>query len=389
MKFASIVSARPSLSEAIRETIAGVEAELEVEPDLVFIFASSDHAERYDEIPEQVARAFPRAVVAGCSARSVLGAGRELEDRPGLSLIAGLLPGVELQAFHLDPASGRAPRELFPADPDASPHFVLLADPFTGQSEQIVQLLDTAFPSAVKVGGIASGGLQPGEDALFLGERTHRRGIVGVAISGDVEIDPIVAQGCRPIGQPLFVTRHEGNRIDELDGKPAVELLRALFAGLEPRDRELFRNSLFVGIVMRGDQTEYLQGDFLIRNLVGMDPEGGAIAVAADLSQAHVIQFHLRDARTSAQDLDACLTRYARAARATDPSGALLFSCLGRGEGLYGEPDHDSRLFASRLGELPLGGFFCNGEIGPVGDRTYLHGYTSSFAIFRPARRLS
>jgi small ligand-binding sensory domain FIST len=210
-----------------------------------------------------------------------------------------------------------------------------------------------------------------------------RFGLVGVGLSGDLQLDAIVAQGCRPIGHPMFVTRCKDGLLLELDGRPPLGLLQELYEGLAARDQELFQESLFVGLVMREDQVEYGQGDFLIRNLIGMDDESGAVAVGAELRDAQVVQFHLRDARTSSDDLEACLRRYQADRREPPPAGALLFSCLGRGRHLYGEPDHDSRAFARHLGGVPLGGFFCNGEIGPVQDRTYLHGYTSSFAVFR------
>jgi small ligand-binding sensory domain FIST len=205
-----------------------------------------------------------------------------------------------------------------------------------------------------------------------------------VTISGEIDVDTIVAQGCRPIGQPSFVTRCQRNVLFEIDGRPPLRVLEELYQTLGERDRELFRHSLFLGIVMNELQHEYRQGDFLIRNLIGIDQEAGAIAVGAMLHEGMVVQYHLRDARTSAEDLESLLARY----EVTEPGGSLLFSCLGRGVHLYGRPDHDTDLFRRRLGEVPLGGFFCNGEIGPVQGRTFLHGYTSSFGIFRPRRRL-
>jgi small ligand-binding sensory domain FIST len=110
------------------------------------------------------------------------------------------------------------------------------------------------------------------------------------------------------------------------------------------------------------------------------------MAVGALLEESSVVQFHLRDARTSADDLEAHLCRYRDEAKDTPAKGALLFSCLGRGVHLYGSADHDSHLFRHHLGEIPLGGFFCNGEIGPVQNKTFLHGYTSAFGLFRQAQ---
>jgi small ligand-binding sensory domain FIST len=267
--------------------------------------------------------------------------------------------------------------------------FILIADPFTFDTETFVRRFDESFPLSVKMGGLASGGTQAGDSSLFLGGQVYRSGLVGVALQGDVEIDPIVAQGCRPIGAPMFVTGCRDNMLLELDGRRPGQVLEELYAKAEARDRQLMRSSLFLGLEMDADQQEYQHGDFLIRNLLGMDAENGAVFVAAALRPGQVVQFHLRDARTSADDLELRLTAYARRIDPRcAPEGALLFSCLGRGAHLYGTPDHDSRALRRRFGDLPLGGFFCNGEIGPVQGRTFLHGYTSAFGIFRRRTRL-
>jgi small ligand-binding sensory domain FIST len=186
----------------------------------------------------------------------------------------------------------------------------------------------------------------------------------------------------------MLVTRCQGNVLFELDQRPPLERLSELHEALPPRDRELFRHSLFLGLEMKEDEVEYREGELLVRNLVGIDQASGAIAVGAHLKQLQVAQFLLRDARTATEDLTRLLERY-RASMSVGPTGALLFSCLGRGAHLFGRPDHDTDLFREKLGEIPLGGFFCNGEIGPVGGATFLHGYTSAFALFReesPAR---
>jgi small ligand-binding sensory domain FIST len=189
----------------------------------------------------------------------------------------------------------------------------------------------------------------------------------------------------------MFITRGREHVLLELDGRPALQVLGELYQILKPADRELFHHSLFLGIAMRGHQQEYHAGDFLIRNLAGILEEQGGLAVGAHLSEGQVVQFHLRDKNTSAHDLDALCRRYqmAHGAEGSPPHGALLFSCLGRGVHLYGEPDHDSKLIIQHLGEVPIGGFFCNGEIGPVHHQTFLHGYTSSIGIFRPRHNKS
>jgi small ligand-binding sensory domain FIST len=181
----------------------------------------------------------------------------------------------------------------------------------------------------------------------------------------------------------MFVTRCRDNVLYEVDGRAPLELLQELYERADRREQALLQSGLFAGIQMRSDPTgEYGVGDFLVRNLVGMDRESGALEVAAPLHEGQVLQFQLRDARSAAADLEARLRHYAEGKSGT-PEGALLFSCLGRGRGLYGIPDHDSDLFRRLVGELPLAGFFGNGEIGPVENETFLHSYTSAFGIFR------
>jgi small ligand-binding sensory domain FIST len=263
------------------------------------------------------------------------------------------------------------------------PAFLLLADPYSFETETYVRGLDRVYPFAPKVGGLASGARQVGGTALYLGNQVYHSGCVTLALTGNIEIDAVVAQGCRPIGDPMFVTMAHENLIRELDGRPPREVLARLFERLPAADRELFSQSLFLGLAMRTDASEYLPGDFLIRNILGMDPQSGALWVNATIPANSVVQFHLRDAQTSAHDLIRTLTAYGASRPVQPDAGALLFSCQGRGMELYGQADHDSNAFRRLVGDVPLGGFFCSGEIGPIQNATYLHGYTSAFAVFR------
>jgi small ligand-binding sensory domain FIST len=389
MRWASALSQKARLEDALVESATSIREALGgVSPDLVAVFVSAHHRPAYVRLGELVQRELPGSFVLGCTAFGVIGAGREIEGEPALSLTAASLPGVELQSFRIEelPDKGASPEELRQVFGirAARPHLLLLADPLTLDGADLVSLLDLAYPGMVKIGGLASGGSSPGENRLFLGEEALWGGAVGVALSGNLAVDTIVAQGCRPIGHPMLVTRCEGNVIHQLDGKPPLAVLRELFETLSERDRELFQHSLFAGVEMRQDQVEYREGELLVRNLVGADSDTGSLAVGAELQPMQVLQFLLRDARTAEEDLARLLDRSKQ--RGASPRGALLFSCVGRGAHLFGRPDHDSALFQEKVGPVPLGGFFCNGEIGPVGGTTFLHGYTSAFALFREAR---
>ncbi|MCH8103244.1 MAG: FIST C-terminal domain-containing protein [Chloroflexi bacterium] len=204
---------------------------------------------------------------------------------------------------------------------------------------------------------------------------------MGVALTGDIEIDTIVAQGCRPVGEPMVVTECERNVIKRLGDKTPLEVLKDLFSNGDEQDRLLMRRALHIGVVMDRLATSFGAGDFLIRNVMGLDEDTGALIVGETLQEGQVVQFHLRDAEAAREDLAAVLDRYLEDNPDREPAAALLFSCVGRGQHLFRRPNHDTELFEEMVARVPLTGFFCNGEIGPVGGTTFLHGYTSSFAL--------
>lgn len=390
MKWAASLSEHTSLENAVKECAVAIKQNLAgAEPDLLCAFISQSFSEQYKEAGELIQAELPAKTFIGCSAGGVIGAGREVENRPALSLTAALLPGVLVKPFVIQDedipdmdASPRAWENLVGVKAVEKPQFILLADPFSFRADSFIVGLDYAFPKAVKVGGLASGAQAPGDNALYLNKLCLRSGLAGLALLGDVAVDTIVAQGCRPIGPPLTITDCEQNILLGVNGTPPLQMLQSIVDGLPDSDRELVPHSLFIGLAMDPHKEKQGQGDFLIRNIVGADGKKGILAIGALLRRGQTMQFHLRDAQTSADDLRQLLGRHEPMKDKT--RGALLFSCMGRGEYLYGRPDHDSLLFRSAVGSVPLGGFFCNGEIGPVSGTTYLHGYTSCFGLFRP-----
>ena len=392
MHWSSAVSEQADLSAAVAECAATVRDDLEGrEADLVAAFVSAHHADAHADLPRLIKSEIGAAALFGCSGGGVIGAGLEVEHRPGFAMTAAVLPDVSLTPFHFEddalPDGDAGPgawEELVRAKSAQEPDFIILADPFSLRGEHLLMGLDYAFPAAVKIGGLASGAERPGANALFLGDEVFSSGAVGLAIHGDVAIDTVVAQGCRPIGKPLHVTECSQNLLLGVDGRTPVEVVREIFEELSERDRALAQHSLFLGVVMDELNDSPQLGDFLIRNIVGADAKRGAFAIGEMLKEGQTVQFHLRDAETSALDLSGMLSRYAAESPSLQQAGALMFSCLGRGSYLYGRPDHDTDMFRDKVGAMPLTGFFCNGEIGQVGGSTYLHGYTSSFGIFRP-----
>ena len=408
MRFAAALSEHPDPVAATKAVVQQVVAPLNGRPcHLAAVFVSSRYRTDWPPVLRHIRQALGNPLLIGCTGGGVLGGDQELEGVPAVSLAAASLPDVALHPFTVTPEelaggalSADAWREKTGTTPSDQPVGLLLPEPFSCDVMALVGSLNTAYPALPLVGGLASGAeasgtassgrshgaQQAGEHALFLNEEVRQDGAVGVFLTGNVRMDTLVAQGCRPIGRPFIVTKAQDQFVLELAGMPATEALRQLFAALAPEDRRLAQRALFLGVVMREQQAEFRRGDFLIRNLLGLDPATGALAVGDQLQVGQTVQFQVRDADTSRQDLQQLLAERRQALTQPPPDGALLFSCLGRGQALYGEPHVDTRMIRAALGTMPIAGFFCNGEIGPVGDRCFVHGFTSSLGLFRPRR---
>ena len=392
MKWTSALSEQPVLEDAIAECGAAIKSSVADESlDLAVAFISPHYEESYERVADLMAETLGAKHVFGCSGGGVIGNGLEVEQRAGISITAAVLPNVDINPFHLQvhglPDLDAGPdkwEDLIGVTADKDPHFVMLADPYSFPVQDLLMGMDYAYPKATKIGGLASGASRQGGNALFLDGEVLRTGAIGLALDGNITVDTVVAQGCRPIGVPMRISKSDRNMLLELDGQAPMEVLQNMLQVLPERDQELIRHSLFLGVVTDELIENPVQGDFLVRNVVGMDQSTGGLAIGEMLKEGQLVQFHLRDAETSADDLQAVLTRYADEHRENDIPGALLFSCLGRGQYLYGRANHDTDIFREKLGDVPLGGFFCNGEIGPVSGTTFLHGYTSSFGLFRP-----
>ena len=390
MQWASSISESESVEEAVAECAASIKSVVGSSPDLVFVFPSFNFSGQFKDISNALNQHFDNSVIMGCSGNGVIGAGQEVEHTPGFAMSAATLPEVKITPFHIsdsDLPDGDDPpnkwEDVLGVSRESHPDFVLLADPFSVRGENLLMGMDYAYPDCKIVGGLASGGTQPGSNALYLNNITYDHGIAGVALSGNIEISTIVAQGCKPIGSLSRITKCERNILEGLDGRSPFDVLGETYNELHEEDKKLFQNSLFLGVVMDPFESNPGIGDFLIRNIVGANPDAGQLAVGQMLREGQLVQFHLRDAQTSTENLSNMLEEYQSTSFESE-TGALMFSCLGRGKYLYGEPDHDTDLFREKIGNLPLTGCFCNGEIGPVSGSTFLHGYTSSFGIFQP-----
>ncbi len=390
MRFSSAISTATELDEACAAAAADARAGMQgVSTDVCFAFFSASY-QNLEAAGVLIAEHTGAARVIGCSGAGVVGGGREVETERAVSLTLASLPRCTLHTAHVEHAdlpSPDAPPDSW-ADRVGSPRddtraLVVLADPFSIAVPQLLAGLDFAYPEAPVIGGLASGSRVAGGHALAIDRRVARAGAAVLAVRGAAVVEARVAQGCKPFGKVGRITRCEGHELIEIDRVPAGKFLHAQLDGLGARDLELARSApLFLGIAMDPfAASPPAAGDYLLRFITDYDERSRRLRVAGELGTGKAVQFHLRDADASHSDLEQVL-----AEARTSPAGALMFSCTGRGQKFYGDADHDSRVFHSRFAGTPLGGFFCNGEIGPVGGTTHLHGYTSSFALFSPAQ---
>jgi small ligand-binding sensory domain FIST len=366
-------------TEAARQAAAGLGPEA---ADLALLFLSPHHLDAAGDAAETVRGELDPRHLAGCVAEGVIGLERELEDGAALAVWAASLPGGSVQPFHVTMVGGADDEPGLQGVPDlaGATLVLLLADPFALPVQALIEQIDEAHPGLPVVGGIATGAGRPARQALLVGDEIYDEGAVGIALSG-VAVEAVVSQGCAPLGRDAVITQAEGNVVLELAGRPALERLREMVAGLTDEERRLAATGLLAGIVIDENKPDYGRGDYLMRGILSADEEGGAIAIGERVRVGQTLRFHARDAGSADADLRLALAETLDASPAR-PAGALLFACNGRGEGMFGSPHHDSRALADALGTPALAGFFCGGEIGPVGGRTFLHGFTATAAIF-------
>lgn len=378
-RFAAALSEHPVTAHAVGEVAGQVLEAVGDEPDLVTVFVTPPHAGALEDAAAAVRAVLQPAALIGCAAVSVVGGGREVEEAPAVALWAGRTGPVRPVRLGVTKEAPGAPEIIgWPADAGFEPQaLLLLADPFSFPVDSLLAGLAEEHPGLPVIGGNASAARGPGGNRLALDGAVFTEGAVGVLLGPGVEVTTVVSQGCRPIGNPYVVTRAERNVVYELGGQPAYErLVDMARQGMPEDDIRLINQGLHLGVVIDEHKPEFGPGDFLVRNVMGADPENGAIAVNEVVELGTTVQYHVRDAGTADVDL-----RHLLENRTAD--GALVFTCNGRGIRLFGEPDHDARVIDEALDGAPAVGFFAAGEFGPVGGRNFVHGFTASVALFR------
>ena len=351
--------------------------------DIAVVFASGAHVAAPEATLEGVHEALAPAELVGCGAAGVIGETREVEEGTAVAVWAAALDGGEAAPFYAEVEPLGDGGGVLSGLPEltGADGALLLADPFTFPTDAVLRELSVATPMLPLLGGLASARSPDAETPLLLGDQVLTSGAVGVRFDG-VEILPCVSQGAAPIGPELTITACEGPIIGELAGRPALEKLRETIEGLTADDLRLVQGGLLMGIVVDVNKPDYVQGDFLVRGLVGADPDTGQVAVGTDVRPGQVVRLHARDAASADRDLREALTARMEALGGRAPAGALLISCNGRGAGMFGHAHHDAAALDYELGGAPAAGFFAAGEIGPVGGEYFLHGFTATVAVF-------
>jgi len=385
MPFASSYSTDPDPGRAAEQAAASIAESLDgATVDLVIAFVSAHHAE-HDAIPRIVHERLQPGALIGCTAETVICGDQELENTPAVGLWAASVVDAPIVPFHVTfertpdglLTSGMPRAETTPFVPTAA---ILVGDPFTTSVSSIVDGLGAEFESLPLYGGMASAGRRAGENRLYRDDTCLERGAVGVLLGPGYGIRSVVSQGCRPVGEPFVITKSEQNIVAELGGRPAMARLQEVFDAASERDQALLQRGPHLGLAMNELQDSWGRGDFLIANVVGGDRESGALAVGNAVRTGQTAQFHVRDASAADEDLRSLIDD----AVSTDrPEAALLFSCNGRGTRMFPRPHHDAATVREMCGAIPLAGLFAQGELGPVGGRNHMHGFTASLVLFR------
>ncbi len=375
----------PGLADWARRLRSRLRAE-QVSLGLVFMSPKFfPHAQQVLEILRVLAQI---PLLAGCSSSGVIAGAEEIENAGGLVLSLYSLPGASLKVVRVNQAQVDAAEDKnsWHAETGLAPEqvngWLAFLDPFHMDAEAWLRSWNENYPSLPVYGGLASGNFPEPLTQIYLDGEVFEDGGVAIAVGGDVMLNGVVAQGCTPIGETWTLTRVEQNLIRHIGNRPAYAVLAETVNQLPPAEQQQARGNLFIGLVVNEYLEDFHRGDFLVRNLIGGDPNSGVLAVGALPRAGQTIQFQRRDAASASQDMNDLLEAARHQLAHTEVYGGCLFCCTGRGKNLFGRTSHDAGLVQDHFGPLGLAGFFCNGEIGPIGQKNFLHSHTAALALF-------
>jgi small ligand-binding sensory domain FIST len=365
----------------VQEAAKRAQEHLHGKAGIAFVFVSCDYEPHVHDLTELIQIHARCPQVVGCSAGGLIGTGEEDENESGFSLLVLQVPQDEVAVFELPPEStGPIWEQAKRFNREEANGWILLGNPVM-VGEDWMGRWHEAMGATPTYGGLVSGSFRGEELFTFTDKELSAAAAIAVGIRGELHFGGLVSQGCRPIGEPLTITKADHNLIHQLASVSAYEQLQAAFHSLPDDQREKAQGNILVGLAMTEYVEEFHTGDFLVRSILGGDPSQGILAVGAMPRVGQTMQFQLRDRDAADNELRELLLQK-RHTLGTRPFAALLFSCAGRGHHLFGTPSHDAGLVREVFGNVPLAGFFCNGEIGSVGQRAYLHGFTASAVLF-------
>ena len=375
----------------MRETAIQLRKEIDGKPTFGLVFVTPDYADKAADLLELIRVYGHVPTLIGCSGNGLVGIAQEQEEGPGFSLLLMSLPGATATAFHFSqdtveatssPDAWHKRTGLKPADVKA---WLTFFNPFSLEKDAWLRQWNQAYPHVPVFGGMAGNAMGDNEAWVFCDDRVVS-GAAAIALQGDVAVHSVVSQGCKPIGEPLTVTQAEKNVLFTLGSRPAYEVLSDVYKELSDTEREQAKGHLFAGIAVSEYLEDYKRGDFLVRNIIGADPKSGAVAINATPRVGQTLQYQLRDSRVASDELKRLLREQITQMN-PPPYAGLLCTCHGRGKNLFGGPNHDAALISEFHPGMPLTGLFANVQLGPVGDRSFAHGYTASLALIGPAKK--
>jgi len=377
---------RRSADAAAAAASAAIEPLAGRRPDWCVAFVTGDHAGRMPSLLAALANAAGTPYVAGCSAAGVMAGAREVEGGSAVAVLAvasDTIRGTPF-LFHDDGdhglTAGTRIGQRLSTSRGTDDLVLLWPDPLQIRPDRLLQGIGAALGPICAAGGAASIAGTAEDTFQFSGTQLAVGAIAGMRLSGDFRYQVAVSQGCRPLCEPLLVTRSHENLILEIEGKPALDALREQVAA-ELADVSGMVGQLFVGLLPDLESGAVRPGEYLVRNIVAADPDTGVLGIADAVEEGQRILFARREPTSAREELAAAIERVRPSRTGLDYRFGLYFNCVARGRSLYGKENVDSALLAAGLPEVPLLGFFSNAELAPLRGVNHLFTYSGVLVL--------
>jgi small ligand-binding sensory domain FIST len=381
-----------STEKAVEEAFAAAFLQAGVsQADLALVVFTAEHSRDQGKLRNAVTRAAGRARVVGSSAAGILTGVTEVEGSHGFAVLVLSSERLQAEAFIFESLRGRDDEvgaeiaKISRQHPAKNPLTVLMPDSYNGQAQQLLQTLDnqTGYSPVIGAGSSESG--VAGATFQMCGEKIATNAVAGVHLSGSFQALIDITQGCQPITEPLVITKADGNIIYEIDDRPAFEVFSSVLKGPLVEDLRRALMYVFVGLPADQQRNTVVAGQYLVRNIIGLDSTEGIIGVADHVHEGQSMIFTLRDGQRARDDLGQMLQRQRERLNEKKPAFGLYFNCCARGASLYGIPGIDSAYIRRMLGDFPLIGMFGGYELAPLGGANHLFAYTGVLALITEA----